>query len=66
MHPLARPENKSGALSMTAGERYYSKPHGCFVMVDEFLHDGDVLITTPEGKFDTVKWNELSTTWKAE
>lgn len=59
MHPRAFP-GKSGALGMKAGDRICYMPDGCCGIADEFLSDGDVLMTWDDGTFGIVKWNNLS------
>ena len=44
---------------MSAGDRVYHTIHKRFGVADEFLHDGDCLITWEDGSYDTVKWNHL-------
>lgn len=60
MHPLARDGNKSGAFDMRAGDRIRSID-GREGVADEFLSDGDALVTWRDGTSETVKWNTLST-----
>lgn len=58
MHPLAFPNNRSGAFDMRAGDRVVHSD-GRRGVADEFLHDGDALVTWDDGSYDTVKWNHL-------
>lgn len=60
MHPLAFPENKSGANGMKAGDRVVYAIDGRCGVADEFLSDGDALVTFDGGGFGTVKWHHLS------
>lgn len=59
MHPIALEGNRSGALGMKAGDRVRHIPDGRTGTADEFLHDGDALITWDDGSYGTVKWNNL-------
>lgn len=59
MHPLAWPDNRSGAFDMRAGDRVVyviDVRHG---VADEFLRDGDAFVTFDDGSYETVKWNHL-------
>lgn len=58
MHPLAFP-NRSGANGMKAGDRIIYTIDGRHGVADEFLHDGDALVTFDGGAFETVKWHHL-------
>lgn len=60
MHPLAVPGNRSGAFDMNAGDRIVHHPDGKRGVADEFLHDGDALVTLDDGTFATLKWNQMS------
>lgn len=60
MHPLARENNRSGAYGMMAGDRVFSKAHNWYCTVDEFLSDGDALVTLLGGTYAVVKWGDLS------
>lgn len=57
-HPLAEPDNRSGACGMKAGDwvRYIDGRTG---IVDEFLPDGDAYVRWDSGGYATVKWNRL-------
>lgn len=59
MHPLARPSNQSGAFDMNAGDRVVHTIDDRHGVADEFLHDGDALVSFDDGSFDTVKWAHL-------
>ena len=60
-HPLAvRSEpGSSGALGMKSGDRVVHIPDGRACVADEFLHDGDALVTFEDGEHGIVKWNNL-------
>ena len=66
MHPFAFPGNRSGAFDMRSGDRVVHEPDGRTGVADEFLHDGDALMTWDDGTFGTVKWNNLRKVEKAE
>lgn len=59
MHPLAIRGNQSGANGMCAGDRV-RHIDGRTGIADEFLHDGDALITWDDGTFGEVKWKNLT------
>lgn len=59
MHPLARPDNQSGAFDMNAGDRVIHMVDGRHGVADEFLHDGDALVSFDDGSFEIVKWAQL-------
>lgn len=59
MHPLAIPGNRSGALDMRAGDRFICPISGRCGVVDEFLQDGDALVTFDDGNFDAIKWSQI-------
>lgn len=56
MNPYA---SGSGAYDMRAGDRIRLKSDGRTGIADEFLHDGDALISFDDGTFGTVRWNDL-------
>lgn len=58
-HPLAFPDNRSGAYDMKAGDRVRYKIDGRSGVADEFLSDGDALMTWDDGTFGIVKWHHL-------
>ena len=58
MHPLAI-KGQNGANGMYAGDRIVYLIDGCHGNADEFLHDGDALVTFDDGRHETVKWNHL-------
>lgn len=60
MHPLAIAGNRSGAIGMVAGDRIRHLIDGRIGTADEFLHDGDTLVTWDDGTFGTVKWRNLA------
>lgn len=57
MHPLAFPGHRSGAFDMRAGDRIVHEPDGLVAVADEFLSDGDVLVSLEGGGYATWKWN---------
>lgn len=57
MHPLARPGNRSGALGMKAGDRIRMLARTG--TADEFLQDGDCLVTWDDGEHGIVKWRGI-------
>lgn len=59
MHPLAIPNNRSGANGMKAGDRVIYAIDGRRGVADEFLHDGDAFVTFDGGIYETVKWHHL-------
>lgn len=59
-HPLAIPSHKSGANGMKNGDHVKHDPDGRTGRADEFLSDGDCLITWGDGTYGCVKWNNLS------
>lgn len=66
MHPLVAPESirkNSGCTNrygkLNAGDRAVHVPDGRVGTADEFLHDGDALITWDDGSFGIVKWANL-------
>lgn len=59
MHPLAYPGIKSGANGMKNGDAIRHKPDGRTGIADEFLHDGDALVTWDDGGHGEVKWVNL-------
>ena len=58
-HPLALPGNRSGAYDMTAGDRVVDTLSGRRGVADEFLHDGEALISWDDGSFGAVHWCHL-------
>ena len=58
-HPLAFPENRSGANGMKAGDRIVYVIDGRCGVADEFLHDGEAFVTFDDGSYETVKWHHL-------
>lgn len=59
-HPMSVPNNRSGAFFLSAGDRFVYDIDGRHGFADEFLHDGDALVTFDDGKHETVKWNNMS------
>jgi len=59
MHPLAIADHSNGALGMKAGDRVLYTIDGRTGVADEFLHDGDALVTWDDGTYGTVHWNHL-------
>ena len=55
LHPLARPDNRSGAYLMHAGDRVRYEIDGRLGRVNEFLHDGDALVAFDGGSYETVR-----------
>jgi NOL1/NOP2/fmu family ribosome biogenesis protein len=51
-------KNKSGAFDMKEGDRV-RYIDGRIGVADEFLQDGDALVTWEDGSSGTVKWNNL-------
>lgn len=58
-HPLAFSETKSGANGMRSGDRVVYVIDGRHGIADEFLHDGDALVTFDDGKHEAVHWCHL-------
>jgi hypothetical protein len=58
-HPLAITGHQNGARGMRAGERIVYILDGRTGTADEFLGDGDALITWDDGTSGIVKWNHL-------
>lgn len=59
MHPLAQNDHRNGACGMKAGDRVRYLIDGRCGVADEFLSDGETLVTWDDGSFGTVKWNHL-------
>jgi hypothetical protein len=59
-HPLAFPNNRSGAFSLNAGDRFVYDIDGRQGWADEFLQDGDALVTFDDGTHDIIKWARMS------
>jgi hypothetical protein len=60
MHPLAFPNNKSGAFNLNAGDRFIYDIDGRRGVADEFLSDGDAYVTWDDGTYGMIKWNHIS------
>jgi hypothetical protein len=63
MHPLAIPGNRSAAFEMKAGDRVVSLD-GRRGVADEFLPDGDALVTFDGGTFGELWWNTLDARYR--
>lgn len=61
VHPLAIIDHANGANGMRAGDRVRYILDGRTGVADEFLSDGDALITWDDGSHGIVKWNWLET-----
>ncbi len=59
MHPLAFVGRRSGANGMKNGDRIIDYTDGRHGVVDEFLPDGNALISYDDGEYSTVKWRRL-------
>ena len=59
MHPLALTGHRNGARGMKAGDRVRYTLDGRAGTADEFLSDGDTLVSWDDGTFGAVKWNHL-------
>jgi len=59
-HPLSIPSNKSGAFQFTSGDRFIYDIDGRCGCADEFLQDGDALVTFDNGCHEIIKWNMMS------
>lgn len=59
-HPFAIPGNQSGAAGLNAGDRFVHDHSARRGWADEFLQDGDALVTYDDGEHATVKWSHLS------
>lgn len=60
MHPLcAFPNNQTGALGMNSGDRIRCASTGKTGIVDEFLPDGEALVSWDDGSFSTPKWSQI-------
>lgn len=58
-HPLAFKHTRNGAHGMSAGDRVRYMLNGRIGIADEFLSDGEALITWDDGSHGCVKWNLL-------
>lgn len=56
-HPLSMPANRTGAMDMQAGDRF--RYRGRTGRVDEFLSDGDALVTFDDGEYAEIKWARM-------
>lgn len=61
-HPLASAEKRSGANSMKAGDRVYYTIDDRYCIADEFLSDGEALVTFDGGVHAIVNWHNLRPT----
>lgn len=59
-HPYAIVPNRSGAFSLSSGDRFVYDIDGRHGWADEFLHDGDAFVTFDDGTHATIKWNLMS------
>lgn len=59
-HPLALPGSFSGAHDLRAGDRFVYTLDGRHGRVDEFLQDGEALVTFDDESYSTVKWRHMS------
>lgn len=59
-HPAAWPGNRSGAFDLSSGDRFVYDIDGRHGWADEFLHDGEALVTFDDGEHATIKWNLMS------
>ena len=59
MHPLAsHVAAQSGAFELKAGDHIIT-PDGRRGVADEFLQDGDALVSWDDGTFGVVRWNHI-------
>ncbi len=60
MHPLATPNNRTGACGLRAGDRVICSLDNRHGTADEFLHDGEALVSFDDGTYGEIKWRFLS------
>jgi hypothetical protein len=58
MHPFAFPDNDTGALGMKSGQTLIDN-EGNICTADEFLTDGEVFVSYPDGSYSTLKWTQV-------
>ena len=58
-HPLAHKYPRNGARDMMAGDRVRCKITGKTGVADEFLPDGEALVSWDDGTFGEPKWINL-------
>lgn len=64
-HPMARPNNNSGAFDMKAGDTVIDHD-GKTCTADEFLQDGEVYVSYKDGTYATLNWNQVRLPTKEE
>ena len=58
-HPLAWTGHHNGANGMMSGDRVRYAIDGREGVADEFLSDGEALVSFDDGSCETVKWHHL-------